>query len=593
MYLAIITLPLLGSVVSGFFGRKVGVNGAQLITSLCVIVTTLLAIVAFFEVGLNNIPVYLNLFRWIDSESLNVLWGFHFDSLTVAMLLPVLIVSSLVHIYSIGYMSHDPWCRVRGRRDYGDKLSNSGEPLKPMVPSCSWKTMSGWSNYSEMVTSHRRTLRSALVQRQSRAGLKPGENEMGNRGYKSAKTKSKVLFSKWIILKSMAVKEQRVYGSWSIKQLMGLRCILKGSERNRGIYQSFNIFGCWSSIVIKIPSKQYRLGQWNKPAPLLSMGPPLGRKWRVGNMNYSTSTQINPWVWSGLIDGEGSFSIILVKNKTRKLGWGVEPKFKLGLHRKDYNVLSQLQLFLGGAGAIYLARKREFVNYSISSIKDLNKLIVHLEKYPLFTQKAGDFFLFKQIINLMNNKAHLTVEGLNQIVNLKASMNWGLSEKLISEFPGYRAVERSVINCDPRRSGLIINPSWLSGFISAEGNFDVRTTQSNSLIGYRVQLRFIITQHIRDLGLMVKIVQYLGSGKIYKYSKSAVHLSIVDFSVITNRIIPLIKENPLLGIKSVDYLDWCKIHELMLNRSHLTVKGMNIIREIKLGMNRGRKFEVK
>lgn len=92
---------------------------------------------------------------------------------------------------------------------------------------------------------------------------------------------------------------------------------------------------------------------------------------------------------------------------------------------------------------------------------------------------------------------------------------------------------------------------------------------------------------------MVKIVQYLGSGKIYKYSKSAVHLSIVDFSVITNRIIPLIKENPLLGIKSVDYLDWCKIHELMLNRSHLTVKGMNIIREIKLGMNRGRKFEVK
>ena len=63
MYLAIITLPLLGSVVCGFFGRKVGVNGAQLITSLCVIVTTLLAIVAFFEVGLNNIPVYLNLFR--------------------------------------------------------------------------------------------------------------------------------------------------------------------------------------------------------------------------------------------------------------------------------------------------------------------------------------------------------------------------------------------------------------------------------------------------------------------------------------------------------------------------------------------------
>jgi len=108
MYLAIITLPLLGSIVSGFFGRKIGVSGAQLITCTSVIVTTLLAIVAFFEVGLNNIPVSINLFRWIDSESLNVLWGFHFDSLTVSMLIPVLIVSSLVHIYSIGYMSHDP-----------------------------------------------------------------------------------------------------------------------------------------------------------------------------------------------------------------------------------------------------------------------------------------------------------------------------------------------------------------------------------------------------------------------------------------------------------------------------------------------------
>jgi NADH-ubiquinone oxidoreductase chain 5 len=108
MYLALITLPLLGSIVSGFFGRKVGVSGAQLITCLCVIVTTLLAIVAFIEVGLNNIPVSINLIRWIDSESLNVSWGFHFDSLTVSMLIPVLIVSSLVHVYSIGYMSHDP-----------------------------------------------------------------------------------------------------------------------------------------------------------------------------------------------------------------------------------------------------------------------------------------------------------------------------------------------------------------------------------------------------------------------------------------------------------------------------------------------------
>ena len=108
MYLAIIVLPLLGSIVSGFFGRKIGVHGAQIITCSSVITTTIMAILAFIEVGLNNIPVSIKLFRWIDSESLNIIWGFHFDSLTVSMLIPVLIVSSLVHIYSIGYMSNDP-----------------------------------------------------------------------------------------------------------------------------------------------------------------------------------------------------------------------------------------------------------------------------------------------------------------------------------------------------------------------------------------------------------------------------------------------------------------------------------------------------
>ena len=108
MYLAIIILPLLGSIASGFFGRKIGVTGAQIITCTAVVTTTVLAVLAFFEVGLNNIPVSIEVFRWIDSESLNVSWGFHFDSLTVSMLIPVLIVSSLVHIYSIGYMSHDP-----------------------------------------------------------------------------------------------------------------------------------------------------------------------------------------------------------------------------------------------------------------------------------------------------------------------------------------------------------------------------------------------------------------------------------------------------------------------------------------------------
>jgi NADH-ubiquinone oxidoreductase chain 5 len=108
MYLSIIILPLLGAIVAGFFGRKVGVKGAQLITCINVIVTTILVLLAFIEVGFNNIPVTIELFRWIDCEGFDILWGFQFDSLTVLMLIPVLIISTLVHIYSISYMSNDP-----------------------------------------------------------------------------------------------------------------------------------------------------------------------------------------------------------------------------------------------------------------------------------------------------------------------------------------------------------------------------------------------------------------------------------------------------------------------------------------------------
>lgn len=108
MYLSIIILPLLGSIVSGFFGRKVGVTGSRILGCLSIITTTILAIISFFEIGFNNNPVSINLFKWLDNESFNMVWNFQFDSLTVSMLIPVLIISSLVHFYSIGYMSHDP-----------------------------------------------------------------------------------------------------------------------------------------------------------------------------------------------------------------------------------------------------------------------------------------------------------------------------------------------------------------------------------------------------------------------------------------------------------------------------------------------------
>ena len=108
MYLSILILPLLGSFVSGFMGRKIGVTGSHIITCTCLILSSFLATIAFYEVGLAASPVYIYLCNWINSEYLSIAWEFKFDQLTVSMFIPVLYISSLIHIFSTNYMAEDP-----------------------------------------------------------------------------------------------------------------------------------------------------------------------------------------------------------------------------------------------------------------------------------------------------------------------------------------------------------------------------------------------------------------------------------------------------------------------------------------------------
>ena len=108
MYLLIVFLSLIGSCLAGLFGRYLGPSGSAFISTGCLFFSLLLSFFAFYEVALNGCFVYIKLTTWINSEVLNVDWGFMFDSLTVTMCVVVTFVSFLVHLYSIEYMSHDP-----------------------------------------------------------------------------------------------------------------------------------------------------------------------------------------------------------------------------------------------------------------------------------------------------------------------------------------------------------------------------------------------------------------------------------------------------------------------------------------------------
>lgn len=100
-------LPLLGFFLAFFFGRSLGDKGAQLITCLCVIMAALFSCMLFFDVGLHGAARTVTLMPWITSGDLVTNWSIRLDTLSVVMMCVITIVSSCVHVYSVGYMHHD------------------------------------------------------------------------------------------------------------------------------------------------------------------------------------------------------------------------------------------------------------------------------------------------------------------------------------------------------------------------------------------------------------------------------------------------------------------------------------------------------
>ncbi len=108
MYTAIVLLPLLGALVAGFGGRWIGDRGAHIATCGAMALSTAFGLVAFYDVAIGHNPQTVELFTWIRSGTMDAAWALKYDTLTAVMVLVVTVVSTMVHVYSIGYMGHDP-----------------------------------------------------------------------------------------------------------------------------------------------------------------------------------------------------------------------------------------------------------------------------------------------------------------------------------------------------------------------------------------------------------------------------------------------------------------------------------------------------
>ena len=451
------------------------------------------------------------------------------------------------------------------------KLSNSGNALKLWLPQNGTKAICKWINNPFAVTI-----------------LKMMETEIGNHGSKSiivCPIHTFVIF----------VKEQRVDGSWlekswfknngsrplSIKRerswvtflkersiisqfLFNLRCILMGFESN---YQVSSL--SYPKCTYKFFTTLIVNGDSHKNNTLLA---PI------------RTQKIHPWFITGFTDGEGNFSISVTKNNKSSIGFKVALFFSIGIHVKDKSLLQKIKNLLS-VGTIYKLGE-QYIQLKVFSVKDLNIIINHFDKFPLKTKKRLQYELWKLVFNIIKKKEHLTKEGLRKILAIKASMSRGINPELKAAYTDIVPVNLKLSQIKKIEH---FNGEWIAGFTSAEGCFLINLNRSPLYrTGYLVQLVFQLTQHSRDENLMKILIEYFDCGSIVK-DRESIKYRVEKFSDNYEKIIPFFSLNRIWGVKFLDYLDWRQVADIIKEKGHLTIEGLNKIREFKQGINRGRR----
>lgn len=108
MFLIILLFPLLGSIISGIYGRYLGFNLNRKIVTFTIFISMIFSYILYSEIVFQDKEITLNLLPWINIEYLEVNWAFNLDKLSASMLLPVTTISFLVHIFACSYMKEDP-----------------------------------------------------------------------------------------------------------------------------------------------------------------------------------------------------------------------------------------------------------------------------------------------------------------------------------------------------------------------------------------------------------------------------------------------------------------------------------------------------
>ena len=557
MYLAIIILPLLASVASGFFGRKIGVSGAQTINTTCIITTTILSLIIFFEVGFNNTPVSLSMFKWIDSESLNVFWGFNFDSLTASMLIPVLIVSSLVHLYSIGYMSHDPH-----NQRFFSYLSLFTFMMVILVTAnnfllmfvgwegvgiCSYLLVSFWFT---RIAANQSSISAFLTNRVGDCFLTIGMFILlwcfGNIDYSTVFSLSAYISENIITIIGVCL----LIGATAKSSQIGLHIWLP--QAMEGLYRALlNKFHYMREHPVELRSTQKNYVLLGK---ILSKGQSAGNfldyidqdmvikhkgssetKREINNDVYSKKLNENFKFWFiGFTEGDGNFSIYINKYL----------EFKITQSSKDAQILFYIKKELGFGSVSVQDKKNKTHHFRVRDKKGILKLI-----------------------NIFNG--NLKTEHKNiQFKNWIETYNNTYSDNTIYIKPN---------------NNISLETSWLAGFTDAEGCFTVSTIKNYKYNSTQVTVRYILSQ--KGEYTILNSIALLLNGKVH-YLKTYEGYNMVVSLTKLNNIIHYLKINKLKTKKLISFMNWLKIYDMVKNKEHLEKTGLDKINDLKKRINK-------
>ena len=304
------------------------------------------------------------------------------------------------------------------------------------------------------------------------------------------------------------------------------------------------------------------------------------------------------WV-TGFVDAEGCFSVIIEIPEPSK--WKVRVSFEINLHEKDKDILYEIQYFFG-VGAVYHRADRKKSVYRVTNATYMKNVIIpHFINYPLISKKGIDFLLWSKVVEIILNKDHLTKEGFTKILSYYASINKGVSKKVISFYPDILPIDKPIV-CLPEN----LNPQWVSGFTAGDGGFSIYVRPAKDyVLGEKVYCRYHIAQHSKDLELMQLFIKFFGTGKVVVRSNTSTpsppgdpsgtgsrqgrcDFLVQDTSFLLDKIISHFDLYPLLNLKQKDFICFKKALLLIKEKKHLTREGLDKIKSLNLEMNSNR-----